>query len=128
MGYDVYFCSSIGAPCALDRPLDLRGGTYTVGGTRIAELNITYNYAPWLLSVWEGGIRSLYGKTATAVVEEIKRGIGRMDPLLNQARPCNCHLSWDCYWASSQANAQRALGDLLVLAEAVPPDSVLVGD
>jgi len=34
-------------PISFDVPLDLRGGTYQLGGTRTAWLNITYNYSPY---------------------------------------------------------------------------------
>jgi hypothetical protein len=46
VSYDVYLADIDGEPIYLDEPHDQRGGTYELGGTREAWLNVTYNYGP----------------------------------------------------------------------------------
>jgi hypothetical protein len=74
MSYDLYFeCDPF------ERPVPIMGGTYQVGGTTEARLNITYNYAPFFREyLGPKGIRSLYGLRAAEVVERL----GRVIPLM----------------------------------------------
>lgn len=74
-------------------------GTYALGGTREAHLNVTYNYSRHIeLVLGEEGIRSVYGMTGAASL-----------PVLRSAA---AHLSDDVdpdYWVSKEGNAKRAL-------------------
>ena len=46
MSYDINLCDPVTHDVLeLDDPHDMRGGTYAMGGTREAHLNVTYNYA-----------------------------------------------------------------------------------
>ena len=46
MSYDIDLCDAVtGEPLELDAPHHMRGGTYAVGGSTQASLNVTYNYA-----------------------------------------------------------------------------------
>lgn len=46
MSYDIELCDPItGVALELDAPHQMRGGTYALGGTREAHLNVTYNYS-----------------------------------------------------------------------------------
>ena len=89
---------------------NLRGGTYAVGGTHAAELNITYNYSPYFYqTLGSEGIHSLYGKTGWEAM-----------PLLAQAVNTLGTETDNDYWKSTPGNAGKALRDLLTLCQAAP--------
>jgi hypothetical protein len=117
VSYDIRFTVG-GETVELDEPHQLRGGTYAVGGTYQAELNITYNYGRFYREAFgERGIRELYGLTAAQV-----------SPLLATAvKELGTERAAD-YWAATRGNAGAALADLLALARLCPPDAVLGGD
>lgn len=85
-----------------------RGGTHAVGGTQLAEFNVTYNYAKIFTEVLGvKGIRELYGMTATdsiivLIVVRIKLG----DPPADED-----------YWAATEGNACQAIRSLHRIAE-----------
>ena len=96
---------------------ELRGGTYAVGGTHDASLNMTYNYAPILARVLperevEGepvsGIRTLYGMPVWGTVPLL---LGAINALKSDDEPD--------YWKCTEGNVRRALENLLKLAGAV---------
>jgi hypothetical protein len=87
-------------------PHDLRGGTYQVGGTTSAHLNVTYNYVHHFRRVLgEKGIRFIYGMTANDSIGVLEKAIAQMN-----GEPD------DDYWAATEGNARAALKDLLILA------------
>ena len=91
----------------LDTPHGEAGGTYQIGGTLNAWLNITYNYSKYFYRVFgEKGIRGLYGKTAGDSIEWLQQGIDQLgdDP------------PDDDYWRSTAGNAKASLCGLLVIA------------
>lgn len=118
MSYDICLkCPVTGATLELDDAHDLRGGTYAVGGTREAWLNITYNYAPHFCRLLgEKGIRSIYGRTGAATLPE----------LLQAAEQLRDDVDAD-YWKATEGNAKSALLQLAALA-ALRPDGVWDGD
>ena len=64
-----------------------RGGTYAVGGTDEAELNITWNYTAHIERVLTGGIRGLYGKTGAETIGPLTMAIDLLhdDPAVTTA-------------------------------------------
>ena len=118
MSYDLHFTLDSGF-VETREPHVLRGGTYVIGPTKDAWLNITYNYSKIFDRVFgERGIRSLYGKNAGYLVHLLDEAI----PLLNP------NTRTENYWDPTEGNARAALCDLRELCKLVPPDSVLVGD
>lgn len=101
----------------LDAPHDMRGGTYAVGGTQEAWLNITYNYAQhYYHSFGEMGIRTIYGMTGAESIPVLKAAIEKLgDDVV------------DDYWEPTEGNAKHALTQLLALAQ-MRPDGIWGGD
>ena len=68
MSYDIHLNDPVTKQTLeLDDPHFMRGGTYVVGGTKELCLNITYNYAC--------GIRSIYGKTGAESITVLQKAI-----------------------------------------------------
>ncbi len=63
MSYDIELIDPITKePIELDEPHHMRGGTYALGGTTQAHLNVTYNYGGIFYRVLGSeGIRTIYG-------------------------------------------------------------------
>ena len=101
----------------LDEPHHMRGGTYAMGGTVRAHLNVTYNYGGIFRRVLgDEGIRTIYGKSGAESI-----------PLLEGAA---AQLGDDVdpdYWKATDGNAKRALVQLAALAK-MRPDAVWAGD
>lgn len=119
MSYDIYLVGGDGSVIRFDRPHHLRGGTYQVGGTTEAHLNITYNYAPHFYRLFgQDGIRWLYGKTVEQTSARLEAAIESL----------SC-LDFDSdYWKPTEGNARAALIDLLGLARMAPTNAVWAGD
>ena len=101
----------------LDEPHQMRGGTYMVGGTTLACLNVTYNYARHFRRVLgEKGIRSIYGMTGAESI-----------PVLEDAASKLAGDVSDDYWEPTEGNAKRALLQLAALAR-MRPDGIWDGD
>lgn len=101
----------------LDEPHQMKGGTYALGGTTEASLNVTYNYSEHFYRVFgESGIRSLYGKTGAESLSILARAIAMLGDDVD-----------DDYWAATEGNAKRALSQLAALAT-LRPDGVWDGD
>lgn len=115
MSYDMSFdCGPLDA--ATNRSIG--GGTYAYGGTTEPWLNITYNYADHFYRIWpDGGIRSLYGKTAKEIIALIDDALPQLGDDVDPD-----------YWKSTEGNAKQALINLQSLARRVPENSVLDGD
>ncbi len=87
------------------------GGTYPLGGTTDADLNITYNYSPLYHTFLdkEEGLRWLHGKSG-------KDGAPRLEAAV---RELGIDGDED-YWKPTRGNAGRALIQLLLWAEKHP--------
>lgn len=119
MSYDISLLDPVTKEVILlDEPHDFKGGTYAVGGTDEAWLNITYNYSKHFCRVFgeEKGIRILYGMTGRESIPVLKKAIEQLGNDVN-----------DDYWKSTEGNAKRALQQLLAFAEQ-KPDGVWSGD
>ncbi len=118
MSYDISLKDPItGDTILLNEPHKLRGGTFVVGGSNAAWLNVTYNYAKYYYELFgEKGIRIIYGMTGKESI-----------PLLYDAIQKLNDDSTDDYWEATEGNARWALIDLHALA-VVRPDGVWDGD
>lgn len=95
----------------------IKGGTYAVGGTTEAWLNITWNYAKHYYRVFgENGIRTIYGMTGAESIPVLKDAIAKLKDNVSEN-----------YWDGTEGNAKRALFGLLALAQ-MRPDGVWNGD
>ena len=101
----------------LDEPHQMKGGTYAVGGTREASLNVTYNYsAHYYRVLGEKGIRTIYGMTGADAI-----------PVLEKAADALKDDVHEDYWEPTEGNAKRALKQLIALAK-LRPDGIFEGD
>lgn len=137
MSYDIFLTDPVtGDTLELPEPHFMRGGTYALGGTNEARLNVTYNYARYLRLVFEElpaprpkapawlhelggpveGIRTIYGLTGAESQEELARAILL---LKNDVT--------DDYWEATEGNVKRALMQLRALAT-MCPDGIWSGD
>ncbi len=119
MSYDIRFkIKDTDTTVTFDKPIDIRGGTYQLGGTSEAWLNITYNYSPHFYRVFgEKGIRELYGKNPIEVIEAIWKVFPELKDDIDSD-----------YWKPTEGNAKEALANLAYLALKCPKESVLDGD
>ena len=124
MSYDINLVDAVtGEVLQLDESHHMRGGTYAVGGTSEASLNVTYNYSTHFVRVFpkytwqiEEGIRGIYGLTGAQSLPVLKAAIA----LLGDDTDPD-------YWAATEGNAKRALIQLQALAS-MRPDGVWQGD
>ena len=137
MSYDIYLNDPVtGETLELPEPHFMRGGTYAVGGTTRAHLNVTYNYARHFYRVFEelpaprpegpawlhkqgepvGGIRTIYGMTGAESLIVLDRAIARLKDGVSSN-----------YWEGTEDNAKRALIQLRALAT-MRPDGIWSGD
>lgn len=123
MSYDITLtCPVTGEILELDEPHQMKGGTYAVGGTQQAKLNITYNYAEHFYRVFldvqfsELGIRSIYGLAGAESIPVLQMAIAKLNDDVDQD-----------YWKPTEGNAKKALTQLLALAK-MRPDGVWRGD
>lgn len=118
MSYDVELRDKDGLCIELELPHNLRGGTYAVGGTHHASLNVTYNYGPTFRRVLgPGGLRRIYGMTAAASIPILTAAVLQLGTMRETD-----------YWKETDGNVGAALSDLLTLAVASPPDAIWAGD
>lgn len=117
MSYDIHLLDPVTKKVIeFDEPHQLRGGTYQVGGSREAWINVTYNYSKHIGRVLPGGIRSIYGKTGAESI-----------PLLEAAAVQLSDEVDPDYWTPTEGNVKRALYQILALAR-IRPDGVWDGD
>lgn len=119
MSYDIQLCDPVTKETIrFDMSHEIRGGTYCLGGTKEAWLNITYNYGQHFYRVLDSdkGIRILYGKTGAESIPLLKDGITQLGDDVS-----------DDYWEPTEGNAKRALHGLLAFAER-RPDGIWEGD
>jgi hypothetical protein len=119
MSYDIELVDPVTkSVLQLDLPHHMRGGTYAVGGTTDASLNITFNYSKHFYAVVdsENGIRGLYGKSGAESIPMLNAAIDKLGDDVSQD-----------YWEPTEGNAKRALKQLKALAQ-MRPDGVWTGD
>ena len=101
MSYDISLCDDAGRPVRVAPFED--GGTYVLGGSDEAELNVTYNYAGLF------GFRDLHARRASDTIPELREAVQR----LGTERDAD-------YWKPTLGNAGAACARLLVWAEQHP--------
>lgn len=112
MRYDLVF------DCKLREPHTFTGGISAIGGKYLPELSITWNYGAFFRDyLGKKGIRSLYGKTASEVID-----------ILDHVIPIMGGDADGDYWAYIEGNTKQALINLRDLAKLCPPDAELSGD
>ena len=118
MSYDIDLVDPVTGSCLqLDEPHQMKGGTYAVGGTNFAELNITYNYSGIFHKVLGAdGIRTIYGETGADSIPVLEDAIAALGDDVDPD-----------YWTATEGNAKRSLCQLLALAK-LRPDGVWRGD
>ena len=118
MSYDIYLNDPVtGETIELDEPHQMKGGTYAVGGTTEAHLNVTYNYGQHFYdTLGEDGIRTIYGMT----------GAESIPVLLAATEKLGDDVDVD-YWEPTEGNAKSALFHLIAIAR-MRPDGVWDGD
>jgi len=119
MSYDIQLVDPVSKETLLlDNVHDMKGGTYALGGTAEAWLNITYNYAKYFYDHIdeEDGIRSIYGKTGFDSIPILEKAIAKLGNDVD-----------DDYWKPTEGNAKKSLLQLVALAK-LRPDGVWDGD
>ena len=119
MSYDIKLVHPVtGQTLQLDKPHQMKGGTYCWGGTKNAELNITYNYAIHYKRVLDKkrGIRIIHEMTGAQSILVLDRGIAALGDDVTAD-----------YWEPTEGNAKAALIQLRFLAF-MCPDGIWKGD
>lgn len=118
MSYDISLTDPVtGSTLTLDHPHQMRGGTYAVGGTREAWINVTYNYSAHFRRVLgDEGIRSIYGMTGEQSIPVLGAAIAQLGEDVA-----------DDYWKPTEGNARIALLQLRSIA-ALAPHGIWKGD
>lgn len=118
MSYDITLCDPVThKTIEFEAKHMVAGGTYALGGTSEAWLNITYNYSKHFRRVFgEEGIRTIYGMSGSESIPVLKAAIAKLGD----------DVSPD-YWEATEGNAKKALNGLLAFAQ-MRPDGIWEGD
>ena len=116
MSYDVTFVyPGTEDIIEFDEPHHLIGGTYRLGGTPKAWLNITYNYSKHYRDIWNMSLNDMHGWTIEQTKPYIEQGIRELGITRS-----------DNYWEATSGNAGAALADLLILMVRCPSDAQML--
>lgn len=118
MSYDIYLKHPVTKEIlAIEEAHNIKGGTFAIGGTKEAWLNITYNYSKhYYNTMGEKGIRTIYGMSGAESIPILKDAISKLGDDVSKD-----------YWESTEGNAKSALYGLLALAQ-LRPDGIWDGD
>lgn len=118
MSYDIRLLDPITEETIqFDESHQIKGGTFAIGGTTEAWLDVTYNYSGHFYRIMgEKGIRGLYGKTGAEAISILEKAISQLKDNVS-----------DDYWKPTQGNAKQALLGLLAFAK-LRPDGIFDGD
>lgn len=110
-----------------DTPHQMKGGTYCIGGTTEASLNITYNYCRWYYGYDKfgiDGIRSIEGMSGADSIHVIERTIKSLEEseknLSDDERTKLEEQGVTGYWLPTKENALKPLYQLLAMAKMRP--------
>lgn len=135
MSYDIYLTDpATHDTIILDHPHQMNGGTYALGGTQEAWLNVTWNYSDWYYKDYafgNKGIRTIYGLSGVQsipVLEQVIKGLEDSPEELPEhtIQDYEAH-GVTGYWVPTKTNAIKPLYQLLALAR-MRPDGVWEGD
>lgn len=122
MSWDVYLKRN-GEPVAVERHED--GGTYALGGTTEAWLNVTYNYGGLFREAWPDPLEGpnalaqmLDGKTGAETLPKLEAAIVNLVEIAGGITPMV--LEESSYWDATPRNATLALLRLAVWANDHP--------
>jgi hypothetical protein len=108
MSYWVYLENPKGKSVSVENHHE--GGSYVVGGTNLAELNVTYNYGSVYGKLIGGTLKdALNGKKASEVIPMLEKVVGILGTKQDED-----------YWKPTQGNAGHALSILLGWARQYP--------
>ena len=140
MSYDIYLRARVTkATVQFDTPHQMAGGTYAVGGTTEAWLNITYNYAQWYYKDGvfpnngedNSGIRSIYGLSGADSIPVLEHAIKTLESMTEDLSEEEIqeykNRGAAGYWMPTRENAIKPLYQLLAMAK-MRPDAVWDGD
>jgi hypothetical protein len=96
MSYDIYLMGKDGV---LSAPKHEDRGTYAIGGTDKAELNVTYNYCKHF------SFKGLHERKALDTIKEMQEAVDKLGTKRDND-----------YWASTKGNAGAAVQRLLSFA------------
>lgn len=118
MSYDITLNDPVtNETIIFDNKHNIKGGTYCLGGTQEAWLNITWNYGKIFRKVLgEKGIRSIYGKSGAESIPMLKEAISKLKDDVSED-----------YWEATEGNVKKALYGLLAFAE-MRPNGIWGGD
>jgi len=119
MSYDISLIDPITKETVeFDEAHQVKGGTYALGGTREAWLNVTWNYSKhFYQTMGDKGIRAIYGLTGAEAIPILKQAIEQLADDVDE----------NDYWHGTEGNAKRALLGLLAFAQ-IRPDGIFEGD
>lgn len=125
MSYDIYLRKSDGDVFHFDGKHQMAGGTYALGGTTRAWLNVTYNYSRWYRrdDVFPNGagIYCLQDKAVKESIPILQNAIHTLETLNEELTEEEIrHYRFqgaDGYWMPTRENAINSLRQLLTMAE-----------
>lgn len=140
MSYDISLVDPVtGNTLELDSVHQMSGGTYAIGGTKEAWLNVTYNYARWYfrddvfpsVNGENKGIRTIYGLSGADSIPVLEKAIEGLSKCTEEL-PDDEYKSLESqeiagYWMPTRVNAIKPLYQLLSMAK-LRPDGVWSGD
>ena len=114
MSYNVYLNDPVtGETLELDAPHQMKGGTFEIGGSYEAWLNVTCNYGKILhMVLGEEGLKILAGKTGAETLPILKAAAEKLSDNVSSN-----------YWEPTQGNVKRAILSLAAMAK-MRPDGV----
>ena len=123
MSYDIRLVEPVsGNTIEFDNKHEIKGGTYAIGGTTEAWLNITYNYGKFYREVYpKEGIRCVYGKSGAESIPMLEHMIKTLQLSYPEASTSSD------YWDSCPGNALVPLHQLIAMAK-FRPDGIWEGD
>lgn len=118
MSYDISLLDPVSkSTIHFEHAHQMSGGSYAVGGTTEAWLNVTYNYAKFFYgAIGDNGIRTIYGMSGADSIAILESAIAKLGD----------DVSAD-YWEATEGNAKRPLCQLLAFAK-MRPDGIWDGD
>ncbi len=107
MSWDIYLIDGDDTTVGVDRHEE--GGTYAMGGTHEANLNVTYNYSQVTRLVDFHFKKDLDGMVAGDTIKELERVVAKLGTTQSND-----------YWAPTPGNAGHAVNTLLGWARQHP--------
>lgn len=106
MSYDVHIVDRIsGEQLHFDGTHDYKGGTYAVGGTTKAWINVTYNYGKLYAEIWGHGLYGFDDMNVVDVIPKLMEGIVILGTTKSED-----------YWEATKGNAGAALAGIVAIA------------